>query len=373
MSHDVIVVGGGAIGLAIARSLAVEHSVLLVERDQPGRQASWAAAGMLCPHSEAEKDDSMLRFGLDSLAMYPDFVRELEHETGIDVQYRRDGVLVLASANEEFAELRRRALWQSQAGLDARLLNADEVARLEPELTLRIQGALFYPGDHQIHPRRLLEALDTSCKRRGVDRADRSAVDEVLVSGGRVRGVRVGTAEIRGRAVVVAAGAWAGRITGLTPPTGIKPMKGQILSLQMPGPVFRHIVRWKNLYLVPRNDDRLVVGATDEDCGFDRSLTTAGIGGLLTGAQQMSRAVGSYPILETWTGLRPLIPGGLPVIGSAGVDGLFYALGHYRNGILLTPATAGMVRASVAGGRLPAYAEALSPMSLAESVSLGNS
>ena len=372
MSHDVIVVGGGAIGLAIARSMAVDNSVLLVERDQPGLQASWAAAGMLCPHSEAEKDDPLLRFGLDSLEMYPDFVRELENETGIDVQYRSDGVLVLASTNEEFAQLRHRALWQSQAGLDARLLNADEVARLEPELTLRIQGALFYPGDHQIQPPRLLEALEISCRLRGVDRADRSAVDEILVSGGGVRGVRVGTAEIRGRAVVVAAGAWAGRITGLTPPTRIRPVKGQILSLQMPGPVFRHIVRWKNLYLVPRNDDRLVVGATNEDCGFDRSLTAAAIGGLLTGAQQMSAAVGSYPILETWTGLRPLIQGGLPLVGAAGADGLFYALGHYRSGILLTPGTAGILRASVSGERLPAYAEAFSPLGLVESVSLGN-
>jgi glycine oxidase len=371
MSHDLIVVGGGAIGLAIARSFAPARSVLLLERSEPGRRASWAAAGMLCPHSEAVEDDPLLRFGLDCLESYPAFAAELQDETGIDVEYRRDGVLVLAATREEMDTLGRRAAWQQQAGLDTRLLSRGEVARLEPELTLEIEGALFCPGDHQVRPRRLLEALERSCRLRGVDLVPGAAADEVLVSGGAVRGVRVGTTEIFGKSIVIAAGAWASLIEGLAPPVEVRPRKGQILALQMPKPMFRHLIRWKNLYFVPRSDDQLVVGATNEESGFDQNLTAGGLGGLLDGAQQMASSVGGLPILETWAGLRPMIPDGLPAIGPARVEGLYSALGHYRNGILLTPGTVKLIHLSVAGEGIPPYGEALSPMRMAESVSSG--
>jgi glycine oxidase len=142
----------------------------------------------------------------------------------------------------------------------------------------------------------------------------------------------------------------------------MSPRKGQVLALKMPGPVFKHLIRWKNLYFVPRNDFELVVGATNEDRGFERELTVAGLGGLLKGAQQMASVVGSYPVKDTWTGLRPLISDGLPAIGPAGVDGLVYALGHYRNGILLTPVTTELVDSFVAGRSVPDYVDAFSPM-----------
>lgn len=371
MSHEVIVVGGGVVGLAVARSLAPERRVLVVEREVPGRQASWAAAGMLCPHSEAEADNPLLRFGLHSLKMYPEWVRGLEEETGVDVEYRADGVLVLAVSVPEQEAIERRAGWLGRAGLEARLLTGRETVAFEPGLTLDIRGALHCPGDHQVRPRRLLEALERSCALRGVETLCHAGVDEVLVSGSRVEGVRTGEREIRGDAVVIAAGAWASAISGLVPSVNTRPRKGQILALQMPGPVFRRLVRWKNLYFAPRNDHRLVVGATNEDCGFDRSLTPSGLGGLLDGARRMSAGVGEYPIVETWSGLRPMFPDGLPAIGPAGVDGLVYALGHYRNGILQAPATARAVRAFVCGDAPPEYVDAFSPARLAESVSSG--
>lgn len=369
MSHDTIVVGGGVIGMAIARALAPERSVLLLERDRPGRQASWAAAGMLCPQSEAEEDGDLFRFGLDSLSMYPGFVSELRDETGVDVEYRADGVLALASGRDEMDDLRRRAAWQRRIGLDAKLLDGDAVARLEPRLTLQAEGGLFFPGDHQVRPRRLLDALERSCMLRGVDVASDAAAAEVLSAAGAVRGVRVGATEIHGPSVIVAAGAWASSLEGLVPRVETRPRKGQILSLRMPGPDIRRVVRWRHLYLVPRNDDRLIVGGTDEDVGFDRNLTAAGVGGLLDGARRMASAVGAFPIVETWTGLRPMLPDGLPAIGEAGLDGLYYALGHYRNGILLAPGTVEIVRAALEGDPAPAYAEAFRPMRLAESVS----
>ena len=348
--------------MAIARSLAPDRSVLLIERELPGRQSSWAAAGMLCPHSEADEDNALLRLGLDSLGMYREFARDLEAETGIDVEYRSDGVLVLASTNDEMDVIRRRAAWQQDAGLDSRILSSDEALDLEPELTLDLRGALFCPGDHQVRPRRLLDALKRSCVLRGVDFADGALVDEVLSLDGAVRGVRVGTTEIYSKTVVVCAGAWASAIKGLVPSLETRPRKGQVLALKMPGPVFRHLIRWKNLYFVPRNDCDLVVGATNEDSGFDRSLTAAGLGGLLKGAEEISSLVGEFPVIETWTGLRPLIPDGLPAIGPAGIDGLVYALGHYRNGILLTPATVELIRGFLNGGEVPDYARSFSPM-----------
>ena len=348
--------------MAIARSLSSDRSVLLLERELPGRQASWAAAGMLCPHSEADEDNALLRLGLDSLAMYREFARDLEAETGIDVEYRSDGVLVLASTDDEMDVIRRRAAWQQNAGLDSRMLSPEEVLDREPEVTLDIRGALFCPGDHQVRPRRLIDALKRSCVLRGVDIADGAGVEEVLSMDGTVRGVRVGTTEIYSKTVVVCAGAWASEIKGLVPSLEMRPRKGQVLSLKMPGPVFRHLIRWKNLYFVPRNNCELVVGATNEDCGFDRNLTAAGLGGLLKGAEEISSLVGDFPVIETWTGLRPFIPDGIPAIGPAGVDGLVYALGHYRNGILLTPATVKLIHGYLNGGEVPDYAESFSPL-----------
>ena len=352
MSYDVIVIGGGAIGLAAARCLARDRSVLLLERGSLGRESSWAAAGMLCPHSEADEDNALLRLSLSSLSMYPGFARELLEETDIDVEYLDDGVLVLASTEDEMAVTRRRCDWQRRAGLDVSWLSAEEVRKCEPALTLEVHGAMFSAGDHQIRPRRLIEALRKSCFIRGVDVIDSTPVDEVIHADGQIQGVRAGSQSFAAPTVIVAAGAWASQIRGLDPQVEMRPRKGQILALQMPGPIFRHLVRWGSVYFVPRKDGELVVGATNEDTGFDRHLTAAGIGGLLQGAARMSSHVGNYPLLETWTGLRPTTSDELPAIGSGRVRGLLYALGHYRNGILLAPVTAKIIGA-LARGEIP--------------------
>jgi glycine oxidase len=361
MSPDVIVIGGGVIGLAIARSLVDLGSVLVIERNVPGREASWAAAGMLSPLSEAREDDAFFRFCLDGLGRYPNFVDELQAETGIDLEYRADGVLVLAAGADELNQLSGKAAWLERSGLEARLLSPDQVGAMEPALTMDLAGGLFCPGDHQVRPRQLMTALERSCAVRGVEFLKNSVVHEVLVRRGHVAGVRAGTAEIRAGAVIVAAGAWAGRIGGLAPPLDARPRKGQILALKMPGPVFRRVIRWGSLYLVPRNDHEVVVGATDEDCGFDRGVTASGLCGLLRGACEMASTVGSFPLVETWTGFRPALPDDVPAIGPGGIEGLYYAVGHYRNGILLAPGTADLIAGLVSGGNLPSYAGAFAP------------
>ena len=365
MSYDVIVVGGGAIGLSVARCLALDQSVLLIERGALGRESSWAAAGMLCPHSEADEDTPLLKLSLSSLSMYRTFAAELLDETGIDIEYVDHGVLVLASTEDELAAVRDRCDWQKCAGLDVSWLSPEETRACEPGLTLEIHGAMFCPGDHQIRPRRLIEALEKSCSIRGVDVINGTAVDEVLHAEAEVHGVRAGSQSFAAPTVIVAAGAWASQIRGLDPLVELRPRKGQILALQMPGPTFHHVVRWGRLYFVPRQDGELVIGATNEDSGFDQSLTAAGLGGLLQDAARMSSEVGSYPLLETWTGLRPVTLDGLPALGAGRVQGLLYALGHYRNGILLAPITAQVIGALARAEAPPVGIENFSPLRFA--------
>ena len=362
MNHDVIVVGGGAIGLALARSLAGDRSVLLIERGSIGRESSWAAAGMLCPHSEADTDDALLRLSLRSLTMYRSFAAELSDETGIDIEYQDDGVIVLASDPPEYESLRHRCEWQQRSGLDATMLSAADVRKREPRLTLEIEGAMFCPGDHQIRPRRLIEALRRSCASRGVEILENTPVAAVVSAADRVEGVRAVSETFVAPTVILAAGAWASEIDGMCPRIHMKPRKGQILSLEMPGRTFRHLIRWRRLYFVPRKDGELVVGATNEDCGFDRRPTAAGLSGLLADAQRLSSDVGHYPILETWAGLRPATEDGLPAIGASEIEGLFYAIGHYRNGILLTPVTAKIINALTRGDTPDAEVSAFSPL-----------
>jgi glycine oxidase len=365
---DVIVIGGGAVGLAVARELAHDHSVLVLERGLPGQQASWAAAGMLCPCGEASQDDALFRLGLAGLSMYPPFLNELNAETGIDVEYDAVGTLVLASTAQEWAELSARWEWQNRAGLPTRRFSAGEVRDLEPSLELPVHGALFCPGDHRLDPRRLLQALRKSCAIRGVEIVTGAPVAAITCARGRVSGVRAGVRAWTAGQVIVAAGSWSGRLAGLRPPVCTRPRKGQILALETPVR-FRHAVRWRQHYIVPRRDGRLVVGATNEDCGFDRTLTAAGVSGLLEAALQMAPQLASAVVLDAWTGLRPETQDGLPCIGRAEPEGLVYAFGNYRNGILQAPATAAMVGEAIRGGA-GSRESPFSPMRFARNPSL---
>ena len=317
---------------------------------------------MLCPHGEAGGDGPLFRLGLSSLGMYRSFVGGLRDETGVDAEYLDAGTLVLAATDDEWGELQRRCDWQVASGLETSVVGPAEVRDREPRLTLDIRGALFCPTDHQVHPRRLLEALRKACVIRGVDIRCGAAVDEVVASNGRATGARCGSQVFDAPRVVVAAGTWSGHLAGLSPSVETRPRKGQILALETSGAAFRHVVRWQQFYLTPRLDGQLVVGATNEDRGFDRSLTVTGLKQLLDVAARMSAEVDGFRIAETWTGLRPQTPDGLPAIGRAGIDGLFYAFGHYRNGILLTPVTAQILGDAVRGRNTDETAQVFSPM-----------
>jgi glycine oxidase len=265
-------------------------------------------------------------------------------------------LLCLASSENSANTLKRRYEWQKRAGFEIELLSPDQVRKMEPLVTAQIEAAVFIPGDSAVTPRRLVNALREACFSRGVE--IRTGLNVQSISHNEVR---VGHMTLEGGSIVIASGVWSGGISGLEPPIPVYPRKGQILSLGMPAGAFRRMIRWEGAYFLPRPTGELVVGATNEDAGFDLSITPAGLGRLLMDAQQISSHVGSYPILETWTGLRPATPDGLPILGPSALPGVYYATGHYRNGVLLAPITAAIV-ADLVEGRKPALSiDAYSP------------
>jgi glycine oxidase len=237
--------------------------------------------------------------------------------------------------------------WQHAAGLKAELLSPEQVASLEPLLTLPIVGAVHMPTECHVTPRQLLEALTGACAVKRVEIRTGTRVLEIVREGAKVAGVRTATDSFRAPVVVIASGVLSAELNGLSPALPVSPRKGQILSLVSNPPGFTRMIRWEHAYMVPRRSGELIVGATNEDVGFDRSITPAGVGSLLARAQQLSSHVGTLPIGEMWTGLRPATPDGLPVLGRAALEGLLYATGHYRNGVLLAPVTAAAVLALV--------------------------
>jgi glycine oxidase len=364
--RDVIVIGGGAIGLAIARELASRKlSVLVIERDAPGQGASRAAAGMLAPQSEATSPGPFFDLTMASLAMYDAWAASLREETGVDPEFSRSGALCLAAAAEDLEKLERSFQWQRGEGFALETLTATEVLKLEPNITMPVAGALWLPNEQQVTPRRLTRALGESCVARDVEIRAGQRVDAILTSAGRAEGVSVAGARIHAGQVIVASGVWSPEIAGLDPAIPVQPRKGQILSLAMPDGLFSHMLRWAHAYAVPRpatgGGGELIVGATNEDAGFDRRLTPAGVGGLLTEAQRLSARTAACPIVEMWTGLRPATPDEWPIIGPSNIEGLLYATGHYRNGILLAPITASIVAALVTRGKPPLPLEPFSP------------
>jgi glycine oxidase len=348
--HDVIVIGGGAIGLAIARELAPRKSVLLLDRGATGQGTSRAAAGMLTPLSEADDQGPFFQFCRASHALYGVFAEELQAESKLDVGYSAEGVLCLASTEQTADELRRRYEWQKAAGFAVELWSAHDVRAAEPLVTAPVRAALFIPGESSVAPRRLVNALREACFHRDVE-----IRTGVIVDGVAPNQVRVGGLPLEAAHIVVASGVWSADLAGLSPPIPVHPRKGQILSLRMPPDAFRRMIRWGSSYFAPRIGGELVVGATNEDAGFDMSATPAGLGKLLMDTQQISSHAGNYPILEFWSGLRPATPDGLPILGPSAIPGVLYATGHYRNGVLLAPITAAVI-SDLIEGRKPRIA-----------------
>jgi glycine oxidase len=341
-SWDAVVAGAGVIGLSLALELRRRGlAVLLVERGAPGAEASHAAAGMLAwsdPHPQA----AMRAFAEASFRSYPAFVHELEDESGEPVDLRLEGTLQLLAIGEH----------PPLFGC-ARVFPAGQVTALEPRLASDARACLL--EEATVDPRALCVALERSARHRGCDLVTGSPVLAVLVENGRTCGVRTPRAEYAAPIVINCCGAWTPEIEDHAPAprTPMRPVKGQMLSV-VGRQVLRHTVRAPDVYLVPRSDGRLLIGATLEEAGFDKRVVPETIQRLHQAAANLIPEIGEMKILEAWAGLRPATPDGVPVLGATATPGYFVASGHFRDGILLAPITAKVV-ADLVTGAPPAF------------------
>jgi glycine oxidase len=358
----VVIIGGGVIGCALARTLAAERvRVAIVERGVPGQEASWAAAGMLAPSAEAEKQSPLFALGRASLERYHQFAPELESETGIACEYRVVGSLVLFADEQERQVWCDSLAWQRGQGVPIEELSAAELREREPQLA-PAGGAFFLPGDHQINNRLLMQALVQSCRGRGVEFILGKPVLGVEQNDSRASGVRLEDERIQAGQVVNAAGCWAGiiEVPGLAA-APIRPVKGQMLALQSDSLRLRHVARSQHVYVVPRVGGRFVIGSTMEEAGFDKTSRAGPLTGLLDIAQRICPELARSALTEHWAGLRPASSDGLPMLGPTSLDGYFVALGHFRNGILLAPVTADILAGWLLRGKPPISADAFLP------------
>ncbi|MEU1474839.1 glycine oxidase ThiO [Streptomyces sp. NPDC005760] len=377
-TSDVLVIGGGIIGLVTAWRAAQRGLTATVVDPEPGGGAAQVAAGMLAAVTELHYgEQTLLGLNLASAHRYPDFAAELTELTGHDLGYRRCGTLAVALDADDRAHLRELHALQRQSGLESEWLSGRECRRLEPMLAPGVRGGLRVDGDHQIDPRRLTRALLAACERAGVV-FHRAWAQRLLVVRERAAGVATTDGEELGAdQVVLAAGSLSGRLEGvpqaLLPP--VRPVKGQVLRLTVPprhapflSRTVRAVVRGSQVYLVPRESGELVIGATSEELGWDTTVTAGGVYELLRDAHELVPGITELPLTETRAGLRPGSPDNAPLLGPTDLPGLLLATGHYRNGVLLTPVTGDALAHALTTGELPEVARPFTPKRFLESV-----
>jgi glycine oxidase len=337
---EVVVVGGGVMGLGAARELRRRGftQVCLIERGQPGRGASWASAGIIGATERIESDPTsdLRRF---SRQLWPGFAAELAEESGLDPEYRETGCLFVARDQDELEWLRRRGT----------VLQGAELREFEPCLGPAVLGGLPRAGG-SVDPRRLVRALDLASRRLGIEVRAGVEVHGVRTAGDAVAAVDTSEGSVEAGLVVIAAGAWSSTLYGCQPAPPVGPQRGQILALDQSGVGLRHVLLTPtDPYLVPRPDGRLVIGATREQAGWDACLTAGGVAWLLTSAISLVPGLRDCPILELWTGFRPLSADGMPLIGPGGRRGLWYLTGHGPSGIAPLPGSLALLGALVTG------------------------
>lgn len=354
---DVVVIGGGVIGLTIARALAKRGvgDVCLIERTSIGQEASFAAAGMLAPQAEANTPDDLFRLACRSRDLYADFAASLRAETGIDVELDMSGTLYLALTYEDLVEIEKRYEWQTAAGFEVEKLTASEAQQFEPSISSAVVGALRFPRDVQVENRRLLTALTDSIARLGVTMLTGTSVVWLNIEKDRITGVETSHGFISCPTVVVAAGPWS-TLIGMSaaarkPALVVEPVRGQMISFEARPQLTRHVIYSPRGYFVPRQDGRLLAGSTSERVGFAKRVTAGGIKSILESAEEILPSISALPIVDMWAGLRPRASDNLPVLGPCDeIGGLFYATGHYRNGILLAPVTGELITEAIVAG-----------------------
>ena len=339
-------------GLELARN---KLRVVILERSQASSEASWAAAGMLAPTSEDHEHPALEALARASGELYPEWLAALRELYPSDVGYRTEGTLVVGFNEADSASL---------ASLPGEPLTASELRRLEPALSDRVASGAYLRNDHQVDNRRLMAALWEAAARAGVSLRPLSEVRTLLFASGRVHGVQLADrSRMEADIVVDAAGAWAGRLgepAARLAPT--RPVRGQMLSLRAEPTLLRHVIRSPRAYIVPRAGGHLVVGSTMEHAGYDKSVTPAGLTGLLAGAREILPGAAELAFVESWAGLRPDTPDHLPILGATDLENFYVATGHFRNGILLAAITARLMAEAILGKTPSLPLEPFSPL-----------
>jgi len=343
-SYDAIIAGGGLIGSAIALELARNDlRVALFDAQDPGREASWASAGILSPAPENPGMISMVPLGMASLAMYPEFIEQVEELSGIQTGYRANGTVEALFSRHAREELSTIVALHRGLGLKAEAISAQEARDLEPDLSEEMEAAVLRPDEASVDNRLLASALIEAAKRSGAEIHAGNAVEAIWQEGSECRGAVVRGEQISAKHTIVAAGSFSAQISGAQTYAPVRPSKGQMDSLRSDTARIQRVLWSERIYVVPRNDGRILCGATVENAGFDKVVTASGIHANLDAAIELAPILARARVEDSWAGLRLDSPDHLPIIGPTDVRGLWIATGHFRSGVLLTPITAKLV------------------------------
>ncbi len=366
-TFDIAIIGGGLIGCSIAFELASEKlNVVVLDKQEPGREASWAAAGILSPASESPDDIPLVALKGASLRIYSDFIRSVEQESGKPTGYSREGTLQIFSGRHAERERDEMIAQHKRLELGAEAISIAAGRAKEPSIAPLAGAVAFLPEEGTVEPRLLFDAVATASIRRNVQIRANCRVSALLQEQSRCVGVCAAHAEIIAKHVVLAAGCFSSQISN-HPNTSqryapTRPVRGQMVALKRRGFRLQRTLRSEKGYLVPRSDGRIVAGSTTEEAGFEKQVTAAGISQILDAALELCPELAGAEVVETWAGLRPGTPDALPILGPTETEGLIVATGHYRNGILLAPITAKLVREWITTGRPNFDAKNFSPL-----------
>jgi glycine oxidase len=366
-SFDVAIAGAGLIGSSIAFELAQAGlKVGMFDRAEPGREASWASAGILSPAPESPAMISMVPLARASMNLYPALVANVEEISGEKVGFRPKGTIDVFFNKDAIPDLSTLIALHHGMGLKAEPLRPEDARELEPSLSPELEAAALRPEEASIDNRALTHAMLSAAKNSGVEVFARTGVTGIVQEAGRCTGLKLENEIVSAKWTVIAAGCFSAEIEGVKEFAPVRPAKGQMVSLRADGLKIERVIWGEKIYIVPRNDGRILAGATVEYVGFDKQVTAGGIEKLLSAAIEVIPEFANARIEETWAGLRPDSPDHLPILGPTDIDGLVIATGHFRSGVLLTPITARLVRQWITERSVELDWERLSPMRFIE-------
>lgn len=362
-SFDVAIAGAGLIGASIAWELSrAGLRVGIFDAAEPGRGASWASAGILSPAPENPGAIPAVPLGKASLALYPDFVAAIEQASGQSVGFRRKGTVEALFSADAVRDLSTLIALHHGLGLKAEPLRPQDARELEPALSADMEAAALRPEEASVDNRLLATAVLAAAKKSGAQIFAGEGAQAIWHEGSHCAGLKLKTDTVSAKWTVIAAGSFSSQITGVGPFAPVRPAKGQILALRCDTPKIERVLWSENVYLVPRNDGRVVAGATVEYVGYEKTVTAGGIAKILDAAIELAPGLAAARIEETWAGLRPDSPDHLPILGPTDIDGLVIATGHFRSGVLLTPISAKLIREWITLQRVSLDWERFSPM-----------